>query len=199
MRGNLFLLLLICLALNASVLAQTTHQKQEQELEEPKEMAMILDQKDALEGIETVIVRVMPLKPDIEGNGLTTAQIRTDAELRLHKAGIDTGSKDEPVIYTAGLFIRLVTIKTEYYCIYGVDVEFHALAILYGMHQGRFKKTVMRLPIWSSSSIGVIALNRRSNRLSEMRDHINDHIDKFVNDYLAANPNRRRRRVTPSK
>src|SRR5438034_777368 len=46
------------------------------------------EQRATLRGLKGIVVAIEDLEPEIEREGLTSAQIRTDAELKIHKANI---------------------------------------------------------------------------------------------------------------
>ncbi|MGB8991811.1 MAG: hypothetical protein WCD80_07130 [Desulfobaccales bacterium] len=136
-------------------------------------------QKEALKGLKGVEVVVEDLKPEAEHMGLSTAQIKTDVELRLRKAGIKVLTFAESA-FTPGMPYLHVTVT-----------EMNSLSLIVFSLEVDLKERVtldrgFKVPgkIWSTSSVGAVGINK----IREIRVFIGDDVDKFINDYLAANP-----------
>jgi hypothetical protein len=133
----------------------------------------------ALGGLKGMGVMVEDMRPEAERLGLTRNQIQTDVELRLRKAGVRVlteKEKDE----TPGmpyLYVNVNTMFDSASCVFSITVELSEWVTL-----ARGFKTSGR--IWQSSSVGIVGINK----LSQIRVSVGELVDKFINDYLAANP-----------
>lgn len=142
--------------------------------------------KDTLAGIRIIKVLVEGLDTETEAGGLRKNQIQTDAELRLRRAGIKV--EDKPLL--PYLYINLNTLKHKSLPMfsYSIQVDFNQEVIL-----ERDKSISAYASTWHKGSIGTVGeLN-----LQQIRGAINDVVDKFINDYLAANSSSVVRDVPP--
>jgi len=141
----------------------------------------LTNQQKALVGLKGVEVAVEGMNPQAERLGLTKAQIQTDVELRLRKAGVrvltdeeSLGTPGSPWLYVnVGTFIR----SGSALCAYGVEVVLNEMVTL-----ARGFKTVGG--IWHTGNVGTVG----TSNIREIRKDVGDQVDKFINDYLAANP-----------
>jgi hypothetical protein len=141
----------------------------------------LTDQQKALVGLRGVFVLVADMKPEAERLGLTPAQIKTDVELRLRKAGIRVLAKEE-CEETPGMPFLYVDLHTAFrqgsypvtFLIQIKLMEWVTLARGFGIYGA----------IWSTSGHGGAGVSNAR----EMRGYVGDTVDQFINDYLAANP-----------
>jgi hypothetical protein len=136
-----------------------------------------------LTGLKGVTVVIGDLRPDAIADGLDSAQLKTDVELRLRKAGIKVFDKigDPDNTSLATLDININTIKsTEGIYSYSLMVKVNELV--------RLVRPVPKLTLadtWKTSEVGHVgALNMPAS----LRQDVNDNTDQFINDYLAQNP-----------
>ena len=114
--------------------------------------------------------------------GVSRSQIQNDVELRLRKAGIRVLTEKEwlnslnaPTLYVN---INLMTSSAGLYA-YDVSVDIQQEVIL--------KTSPSRTTIattWDKAMVGALG----SRNLGDLRNSVNDLVDFFINDYLAANP-----------
>jgi hypothetical protein len=136
-------------------------------------------QVKALAGLEGVSVSVAPLNPEAERLGLTRAQIKTDVELRLRKAGIRILKREETK-ETPGkpnLIVDVTTSISGGLCAYMITVQLGELVSL-----ARGNKVYAT--IWVATGMGTFW----TQDIRKIRGYVGDCIDEFINDYLAANP-----------
>jgi hypothetical protein len=145
----------------------------------------LTDEQKALVGLHGVLVRVDAIKPEAERLGLKSSQIKTDAELRLRKAGVRVLTNEEWEKTPGGPYLD-VMITTDLgfsrHWAYRVDVSLHEIipqAI--GYDANGFPKTGH---MWSSK----LGESNWGSNIKEIRGAVGDQIDAFINDYLAANP-----------
>jgi len=142
-------------------------------------LALTLDQM-ALRGLKGVHVLVLDTGQAIKCVGLTQDQIQTDVQLRLRKSGIKVMNKEE-VLITPGNPNLCVTLFA-----YSIGKETYAYSINVMLYE---QVTLARgfkslATIWFNGWVGgVFASNG-----NYIRGTVGDLLDKFINDYLAANP-----------
>jgi hypothetical protein len=144
-----------------------------------------VDDKETLRGIQGVTVLVESIRPEIERDGLTQSQIIVDVELRLRRAGVRVLTREEGLQVKGEplLYVNLNVIKAgfgnEMY-IYSVSLQLDQDVWLARADQ----PVKARGRTWETGSVGVVG----SRRLQSVREEVSDMIDKFLNDFLAANP-----------
>jgi hypothetical protein len=136
-----------------------------------------------LRGLKGVYVLVEPLRAETERAGLTKAQIQTDVELRLRKAGIRVLSEKErdetpgsPYLYVN---VQVVETNVPLYA-FSIDVALMQRVLL-----ERDPKIRSLAETWDTASTGMV----REDTLRKFpRDSLADKVDAFINAYLTENP-----------
>lgn len=138
------------------------------------------DQK-ALVGLKGVFVLVENIRPEAERLGLTQDQIKTDVELRLRKAGLTVltqkeayGVPGQPALYVN---VNTAIRPGSGHCAFGITVELCEKVIV----ERGFKTWGAT---WDTSTVGTVGIDN----IRDLRGLVGDLVDKFINDYLAANP-----------
>lgn len=139
------------------------------------------EQRTTLRGLKGIVVVVEDLEPGIGGEGgLTPAQIRTDAELRIRKASIRILSAQEgfkvagfPRLYINAQVRKLT--PRQFPCAIKVQV-------LQEMKLVRNPAMQCSASSWEVAALGV------ANDMRTIREDLGDLIDMFINDYLSVNP-----------
>lgn len=136
-------------------------------------------QRDTLKGFHGVGVLVEDLRPEAEKYGLTKEALQTDTELRLRQYGIKVLPPEQP--FVPCLYIHVNTVVQERFPIaaVAVQVEFQQGVLLY-----RDLKTRVTATTWGEGVVIVVG----ASKLKDVREHVQDLVDKFINDYLAVNP-----------
>ena len=118
-------------------------------------------------------------------DGLTTQRLRTVTELTLRSAGIFQSREDiwakssqNPKFREAYLYVRVNTMEDDGLYVYCVEVELREIVKLVD-GPGRARGT-----IWDAGSFGMIG----SDNLRNLVETAKRHVERFANDYLAANP-----------
>ncbi len=133
-----------------------------------------------LRGLKEVFVEVEDLDFKLEREGLTTDHLRTDAVNKLKMAGIKVQSEKESMTTPGSphlhIMVKVLGTATGNYAAH-IRVELRE-AVSLVRHPGMevFTST------WTTGKFGV------THSLSDVRRQEQELIDKFVNEYLAANP-----------
>jgi hypothetical protein len=131
-------------------------------------------ERQTLKGIKTVAVQVEALRPEVESDGLTQAQIKTDVEQRLREAGIQVNDAA-----TATLIVNVNAVLVGQGApVYAVSahVDFEQDVVVRGLDATACT--------WS---IGGMAAVGRAN-LPMVRDFVRSKVDKFIDAYFSVNP-----------
>jgi hypothetical protein len=133
-----------------------------------------------LRGLKEVFVNVDDLHFTAERLGLTTDHLRKDAEVKLKMAGIKVRSEKEsittPGIPQLHITVRVLGTSSGDYAAH-IQVELlEEVGLLRHPGEEVFAST------WTSGKFGV------TRSLSDVRQQEQELIDKFINEYLAANP-----------
>jgi hypothetical protein len=135
--------------------------------------------QQVLRGLKGVSVAVGKIRREAERLGLDTEKIKTDVELRLRKAGIKVLTGQE-MMETPGMPYLLVSVNATVgsgICAYAIDVDLHEAVTL-------DRGPRIHSPVWNAAYAGWVG----TNKIREIRGHVGDLVDKFINDYLVANP-----------
>jgi len=121
------------------------------------------------------------MNPQVERLGLTKAQIQMDVELRLRKAGVRVLTLEErrKVPGMPYLYVNVITAfnPDSPHFIFGITVELGEMVTLERGFQAHGV-------IWSTVEVGSVG----TSNIMQIRDGVGDMVDKFINDYLVANP-----------
>jgi hypothetical protein len=142
--------------------------------------ALTIKQK-ALIGLKGIGIDIVETSPEVKRLGLTPAQIKTDVELRLRKAGIKVLT-DKERQETPGFPFLQVTVTTMVSQDSALLVFSIAVDLIEWVMLARGGETWGQ--IWHTSSTGKGGVNHIRN----LRESVGDKVDEFINDYLAANP-----------
>jgi len=150
------------------------------------QLKYVSNQRDALAGLQGVYVAVEEFPPGSERYGLTQKALQTDVELRLRQNDVQVISFEEfmKIKSLPYLHVSVTPLINEKFDLAAVSIliELNELAFLV-----RSPTTCVRCTTWRENSVWLVGLNR----LSEVRDKVEDLVDVFINDYLAANPKER--------
>jgi hypothetical protein len=131
---------------------------------------------ESLAGIKALMVKIEPLDSAMQPY-LTDAQLRTDVELRIRKAGIPVVSRledsSQAYLYVAVSAFRSTT-TSEF--IYDIEIWVQQQATLDRNGLPALATT------WNAGYLG------RAPTIGAMRSMLGDQVDQFLNDFLTANP-----------
>ena len=130
---------------------------------------------ESLRGIESFDVVVECLDTESQEHGITVEKIKTAVELRIKRTGIRVGDKEESYLY-----VQVTTLWDEagFFCA-AVYVGFNQKVVLKKNKISNFVTT------WKTA---YLLKGPTKTASSQIFESINDRIDEFLNDYLAANP-----------
>ena len=130
-----------------------------------------------LKGVEPIRVLVAPIDADAEQDGLTTAEITTEVELRLRQSGIKVAPQSH-----FWLYVLINTAKQTAYPIYAYNasVRFQQPISVFANPT----KFICCGVTWSVGALGTVS----ASRLREVQSAVNDLVDQFINAYLEQNP-----------
>ena len=137
--------------------------------------------REHLRGLKGVYVDIEGLKEDMEKDGLTKLQVKTDVELRLRKAGIKVLTKEElplPKEY-AVLFVNINSAKMSDSYAFNCSLEVMQAAKLL-----RDPEITGPFITWTKLDTGYTP----KDNLRLIREALADQVDQFINDYLTVNP-----------
>lgn len=139
-------------------------------------------ERASLVGLPGVRVTVEELDEQWTKNGISEDALTTDAELRLRRSGVPviaSGDRRRSLPY---LYINVHLLDSQDVAsgvvVYSITVELHQYARSQVTHQEVDAAT------WQRGALGTIGVNN----LRQVRDNVGDYVDRFINDYLAANP-----------
>ena len=135
--------------------------------------------RNSLRGIKGVIALVEDLAPDIEGNGLTRAQIQSDVEAKLQKAKIKILSREEGgnVKGRPRLYVYINTLEQRETGMYPYNIE---IELIQDVYLSRDSMISSYCATWSVDMLGI-------GYIDNIKDDINKLVDRFVNAYLSVN------------
>lgn len=132
----------------------------------------------SLKGIPAVRVLVEMREPDEDWKGPNRAQVRTEVEERLRRAGIPvTTQRGTPYLY-----VNVEAVKDTTVPVYGyiIDVELRQAARVV-----RNPDILVFADTWSIHSIGTVG---EADLAHHLRVKLSTHVDLFVDAYRAMNP-----------
>ena len=139
--------------------------------------------RPTLRGLNNVFVLVEEVDPEMEKDGLTASQIKTDVELKLRLAGIKVFSRAEAVKQKGSpyLYVRLSGFK---------DTIGRTTVYIFHLSFQFNQRVFLERDLSINADACTWALNHtgRSGRIGEIRDTIKNYADRFLNAYFSANP-----------
>lgn len=140
-------------------------------------------EREVLAGLQGVGVIVEAFRPEAEKFGFNRQQYQTDVELRLRQNGIKVFSRKEiaQVIGWPMLYINVNPTIQEKFGFAAVNVSVQLQEIVSLERNPTIKTTAYT---WTNGRAGIVGFSR----LNTVRGDVKELVDKFINDYLAANP-----------
>jgi len=144
---------------------------------------------DCLKGLEGVEVLVEEVKADLENYNLTAIQIQTDVDAKLREAEIKILSKEEnekiQPLRKPYLYVKINSHKlpwTREVVAYNVEIALKQLVTLPA--QTKSVRKPFFAPTWYKNIVGAAT----PKNFAEIRDGVNQLMDKFIKAYQTANP-----------
>ncbi|RPI09980.1 MAG: hypothetical protein EHM71_04665 [Zetaproteobacteria bacterium] len=137
-------------------------------------------ERASLKGIPSLQAVVEPVWPDAEGDGLTTAQLEADIELRLRQAGLKVVPLANDVLH---VHVNTVKHPDGRFYAFNISVVFYQVVVPLRAMQ---HQTMLPAATWSVGLVGVVS----TATLREVRSEVTALVDKFIAAYLEQNPKR---------
>jgi len=140
--------------------------------------------RDNLMGLRGIFVTVEEVRPDLEKDGVTQAQLQTRVELKLRQAGIRVLTQDEwfKALAFPRLYLRITSVHDRSDPFYAAFVSLQFMEVVKLTHD-RLMPSANAI-IWEQGRVLIVG----TARLRTIYDTVDDLMDEFINDYLAANP-----------
>ncbi len=150
-------------------------------------------ERQTLKGLTNFLVLIeSPEQTEAQKSGLSQEQIRTQVELRLRNAHIPVTNYDDWMKDKNPPRLPLISVTLHLFQ-HDKLPEMYAFSLRVELRQEVYLKaiplrdqsgSITYATTWSTSMTGMVG----SSNLSSIRSDILDRVDKFINDYLAANP-----------
>jgi len=182
-KKNLIVTIVFLVIFLAVVQVTQVAGKSEKKANTTPQIKYVSEPREILAGLQGVAVVVEVFRPEVEKYGFSQQQYQTDVELRLRQYGVKVLSLFEltKAVGSPRLYINVNPYIDE-------KVGFAAVSVLLELTE---YVSLERNPTIMTSAVtwreGML-LTRELNRLNEVRDSVEDLVDQFINDYLAANP-----------
>ena len=142
-------------------------------------------------GLKAVAVFVENIDQEAIKDGLNKEQIKTDVELRIREAGIKVVSVEKCLTLlptSSYLYVIVSTVKffsgLEY--VYGTSVQLKQQVVIERKKTEIPSKAYLWATTWEKSDgVGITPVE---DLVRNVREHLNEKVDDFINDYLAENP-----------
>ncbi len=146
--------------------------------------------RESLRGITKVrvIYRVAPDK--IKEHGIDLTQVDTDIKLKLRKSGISViePENDKPADYDASLVVSIQVLTVDASTSsFAVTLSLQQWAYLTRTSQPAGARQAVYATTWDRG--GGIGSSGPNDIRRTIREMLSDSTDRFLNDYLAVNPN----------
>jgi hypothetical protein len=144
--------------------------------------AQKISQEDSLRGLSGVSVFVDQINSEAQRDGLARAQVQTDVELRLRKAGIRVLPNADPEVpLFPQLYIKVRAVKRREFNLYAFSITVQVNDFV-DLRRKPTRSAVVT--VWDTDTAGSVG----TDNIRAVRDSVGDLVDEFVNHYLAQNP-----------
>jgi len=162
--------------------------------------------RETLRAVTPVYVVIEGITPELEQNGVSAHQLKTDVECQLRRAGIQviTTAKERESVksFPAGLYVRINTLKSDMLKS-EFDIDYYAINISVELIQSCLPLTHESLSRVSQKEIDPSCISSHSalactwstnniylageERIIAIRDCVEDLVAHFINAYLSVN------------
>jgi len=140
--------------------------------------------RSSLRGLQGVEVLVEYIDQEVERDGSVWGQVQTDVELRLRKAGIRVRTKEESGA-TSGYPSLYISINAHRFS----DRPVYAYNLTVELHQAVWLARDPSIKAYGATTWSVGGIESvGQGKVRQVREHVIDFIDQFINAYLAVNP-----------
>jgi hypothetical protein len=145
--------------------------------------ASTADERRLLSDIRGIDVVVEPLDPSADAEGLSSDQLKTEAQLKLGSAGIKVGTKFEPYLDIQVVYAGLYDKTRQNMSLGFVASVILSLKQLVCLPRNQALKALART--WHREVLVSGPPGQGKERVREAVGHL---VDKFIDDYLTVNP-----------
>lgn len=179
-KKNLIVTMVLLAIFLAVVQVTQVAGKSEQKANTTPRVKFVTEQREILAGLQGVYVDVA-ITPKAEKHGFYSERFKIDVELQLRQYGIKVIPPTLSSKYTAVLSVSINPIidETARNVAIRIDIRLVEVVILL-----RNKSVVTLAATWLAQSTGLDSLPG----VDGARDSVKNLVDRFINDYLAANP-----------
>jgi len=156
----------------------------QQEATQAEQAARLLQEdlnRKAFEGLPALGVDVLVYPPEAQREGFPAETFKTDVQLRLRQNGLRVLEDFELEPHSPLLKVSILLLKREGGYVYRFDIELSERVALVRKPAG-----VLLATTWHDGAVGITG----KDRYSAVRDGVREYLDRFINQYLAANPKR---------
>jgi len=163
--------------------------------------------RETLRDVTSVYVVMAGITPELERNGMSARQLKTDVKSKLRKAGINVittrGERESAESFPARLYVRINALKSDMLKS-GFDIDYYALNISVELIQRCLPLTHESLSRVSGENIDPSYISSHSalactwstnniylageERIIAIRDCVQELVDHFIDAYLSVNP-----------
>ena len=164
------------------------------------------ESRETLRDVTPVYVVIEGITPELEQNGISVHQLKTDAEILLRKAGIKVitvEQRESAETFPAGLYVRINALKSDMLKS-EFNIDYYAISISLELTQRCLPLTHESLSLvahkdidpsyvsshsvlactWSTSNIYLAG----EKRITAIRDCVKDLVGHFIKAYVSVNP-----------
>lgn len=144
---------------------------------------------DGLRGLAGVAVAVILFPQEVERDGLLKAQLQTDVELRLRKAGIRVLAEDQWLLVPGQPTLSVIVVLYKVSDPEAINgyAKLVNVALRQNVMLSRKPSTIVKGAITWQGGVNVGVSNSIVLQ-KDIRDLVADRVDEFINAFLAANP-----------
>jgi len=159
------------------------------------------ENRKTLQGVAPVYVVVKGITPELEQNGMSADQLKTDVELQLREAGINVittvEERESPEPFPVGLYVRVNALKSDPLKS-GFDIDYYAISIDVELAQRCLPLSEKNIDPSYVASHSALACTWSINniylagkeRITAIRDCVQELVGHFIKAYLSVNPKR---------
>jgi hypothetical protein len=167
------------------------------------------ESRETLREVTSVYVVIAGITPEIEQNGMSAQQLKTDVESKLRKAGINVittwEERESAESFPAGLYVIINALKSDILK-RTIDIDYYAISIHCELIQRCLPLTHEIVSLMSEQNIDPAYVSFHSalactwstsnvylaggERIIDIRDCVQELVDHFIKAYLSANPKR---------
>ena len=167
------------------------------------------ESRETLRGVTPLYVVIEGITPELEQNGMSLNQLKTDVEYKLKKAGINVittrEERDPAGSFPAGLHVRINALKSDILKS-TINIDYYAISIDVELIQRCLPLTHESVSLFAKKDIDLFYISSHSGlactwstgniylaggeRIIDIRDCVQELVDQFIKAYVSVNPKR---------